>query len=117
MSTCSLHASVHTAADLIALMMYSLPNIIGISHTHLHRQISDADTLSRTPFHTHTHTPHSLLHLRLRGNRAERKLRAFTEQGLSGVMATSAEYPTLFHQPREGGGKKDGEREGGVRTD
>jgi len=82
------------------------------------RIYTQAGTLSHTPFHTHTRTSHSLLRLRLRGNRAERKLRAFTEQGLSGVMATSADYPTLFHQPREGGGggEKDGEIQGGLRT-
>ncbi len=124
MSTCSLHASVYTAADLTALWqkMRSLPNIIGISHTHLHRQISDTDTLSRTPFHTHTHIymPHSLLRLRLRGNRAEMKLRAFTEQGLSGVMATSADLPhPLPSAEREEEKRMEMEREsqGGVRTE
>ena len=37
----------------------------------------------------------------LQGNRAERKLRAFAKQGLSGVMATSADYPTLPQSGRE----------------
>lgn len=38
-----------------------------------------------------------------RGNRAERKLRAFAKQGLSGVMATAADYPTLHQSEQEGG--------------
>lgn len=38
----------------------------------------------------------------LQGNGAERKLRAFAKQELSGVMATVADYPTL-HQSGRGG--------------
>ena len=52
--------------------------------------------------HTHTDTDaHTLLSGGLRGNRAERKLRAFAKQGLSGVMATGADYPTLHQSERE----------------
>lgn len=58
------------------------------------------------------HTGSALLSGGLQGNRAERKLRAFAKQGLSGVMATSADYPTL-HQPGRGGGGG-GEEERGM---
>lgn len=43
------------------------------------------------------HTCCALLRGGLQKNRAERKLRAFARQRLSGVMATSADCPTL-HQ-------------------
>lgn len=46
----------------------------------------------------------------LQGNRAERKLRAFARQELSGVMATVADYPTL-HQ--SGRGEEERRRRGG----
>lgn len=51
---------------------------------------------------TQMHTGCALLSGGLQGNRAERKLRAFAKQGLSGVMATGADYPTL-HQSGRGG--------------
>lgn len=47
------------------------------------------------------HTDCALLSGGLQGNRAERKLRAFARQGLSGVMATGADYPTLHQLGRE----------------
>lgn len=56
----------------------------------------------------------------LQGNRAERKLRAFARQVLSGVMATGADYPTLHQHGREE--RKEGWMEGtqadkGVRSE
>ncbi len=52
--------------------------------------------------YTHTHK------WRLRGDRAERRLRAFAKQGLSGVMATGADYPTLHQSGRERRGEERG---------
>lgn len=83
-------------------------NVTGMSRTHFTRRRTVSHFLSHT-WHTHTSF---FLRLKLGGNRAERKLRAFTKQGLSGVMATGADYPALLHQPREGGGGCK-ERQGG----
>ncbi len=122
MSTCSLHASVYTAADLTALWqkMRSLPNIIGISHTHLHRQISDTDTLSRTPFHTHTHAYATLSSaFKTPGKWSRDETTCLHRARSVWCHGNQCGFTPPSSISRERGGEKDGDREsqGGVRTE